>query len=267
LAACLVFAVTLILINTPVHATDVNLNIRAILLLPVIHARVPHDTTSFTEGLELVNGHLYESAGLNGQSSLREENIQTGQVLRRVDLAAKYFGEGIAIDGQRLVQLTWKDQMALIYDVSTFKQIGTLHYSGEGWGLCFDGQQFYMSNGSAKIVARDPQTFTVTREITVVLDGNPIDQLNELECVGDSVYANVWLTHRIVRINKASGQVTARIEVPANILTPAEQQGLGQGGVLNGIAYDPTSKLFLITGKLWPWLFWVNFAPANYTYF
>jgi glutaminyl-peptide cyclotransferase len=269
LITTLLLVTALIFANSPgsAKAAAISSAIRAAVLVPVIHSKVPHDTTSFTEGLVLLNGHLYESAGLTGQSSLREEDVQTGGVLRRVALPPKYFGEGIAVDDQRLVQLTWQDQLAIVYDVNTFKQAGTLTYSGEGWGLCFDGQQFYMSNGSSSLVARDPVTFAVTRTIPVTLDGRPIDQLNELECVGDSVYANVWLTHRIVRIDKTSGQVTARIEVPANILTAQEQVGLDLNGVLNGIAYDPGTQEFLITGKLWPWLFWVTFAPASYSYF
>ena len=237
------------------------------LWLPVIHSRVPHDQTAFTEGLTLVNGHLYESAGLTGQSSLRDEDPASGAVLRRIPLAPKYFGEGIAVAGQRIVQLTWTDQLAFIYDLNSFKTIGTFSYSGEGWGLCFDGQQFYMSNGSSAITVRDATTFAAVRTVPVTLDGQPVLQLNELECVGDSIYANVWLTQRIVRIDKHSGQVTARIEVPTTILTPAERQGLGTDGVLNGIAYEPTRQQFLITGKLWPWLFWVTFTPTQYRYF
>ncbi len=265
-----VLAITILAGSVSAAAKTVTVNAvgsPAPLFVPQIQARVPHDVTAFTEGLVLINGHLYESSGLNGQSSLRENDVQSGQVQQRVNLPAKYFGEGIAVHGQQIVQLTWQNHLAFIYDLNSFKQIGTFSYDGEGWGLCFDGQQYYMSNGSSRLVARDPTTFAMTREIDVVLDGQPVVQLNELECVGDSIYANVWLTNRIVRIDKATGKVTARIEVPTNILTVAERIPLGVDGVLNGIAYDPNRSLFLITGKLWPWLFWVTFTPASYSYF
>ncbi len=228
----------------------------------------PHDPNAFTEGFELVNGKLYESTGLNGQSSLRLEDEHNGTVLRRVDLAQQYFGEGIAIVGNRLIQLTWQTHVAFVYDVNTFALLGTLDYEDDGWGMCYDGQQIYTSDGSAVISARDPNSLVATRQIPVDLNGAPVVNLNELECVGDAIYANVWYTNTIMRIDKASGHVTAVITVP-DLLNDDEQTALqqrtaGTGGVLNGIAYDPLTDSFLITGKDWPWMFDVRFVKLAY---
>ncbi len=230
-----------------------------------ILAKLRHNTSAYTEGFELYNGLLYESSALNGNtiSALLVEDPATDKVIRLAPVLPPYFAEGIGITSDKIVQLTWKQGLAFVYDLKTLKQIGTFTYDGEGWGMCFDGQQFYMSNGSSTIVARDQNTFAVTRAISVDLDGQPVTNLNELECVGDSLYANVWLTDRIVRIDKASGHVTARIEAP-NLLTPAERATGGVDGVLNGIAYDPQADNFLITGKMWPWMFRVTFVPATY---
>jgi glutamine cyclotransferase len=238
---------------------------RAQVLMPQILAKLPHNKSAYTEGFELYNGLLYESSALNGDtiSALLVEDPVTDKVLREVPVLPPYFAEGIGITNDKIVQLTWTDGIAFVYDLKTLKQIGMFTYAGQGWGMCFDGQQFYMSNGSATIVARDPNTFAVTRAIAVDLDGVPVENLNELECVGDSVYANVWLTDRIVRIDKASGHVTARIEAP-NLLTPKERSAIDNNGVLNGIAYNPTSDTFLITGKLWPWMFRVKFVPVSF---
>jgi glutaminyl-peptide cyclotransferase len=238
---------------------------RAPVLVPHILAKLPHNTRAYTEGFELHNGLLYESSALEGDtiSALLVENPITDQILHEVDVPPPYFSEGIGVTNDKIVQLTWKTGIAFVYDLKTLAQIGTFAYDGEGWGMCFDGQQFYMSNGSSTIVARDPNTFAIIHAISVDLDGQPVVNLNELECVGDSLYANVWQTDRILRIDKASGHVTARIEAP-NLLTPLERQAGGIDGVLNGIAYDPQSDTFLITGKMWPWMFRVTFVPVSY---
>lgn len=232
-------------------------------LVPKVLSTRPHDTHSYTEGLVWQDGTLYESAGLYGESNLRQVNPQTGEVLRQAKLEDKYFGEGIALVQDRIIQLTWKEGVAFEYDARTFEQLGTFSYEGEGWGMCFDGKQLYMSNGSHTISVRDPQTFAVTGTFDVTLDDQPVEQLNELECVDDSLYANVWLTNQIVRIDKATGQVTASIDA-SGLLTPQETAAAGSDGVLNGIAYDPASQTFLITGKHWPWMFQVQFVePAG----
>ena len=161
----------------------------------------------------------------------------------------------------RLIQLTWEAGEAFVYDLD-FEQTGTFNYAGEGWGLCYDGESLYMSDGSATIDRRDPETFEVLEEVKVRLRGAPVVLLNELECVGDSLYANVWQTDDIVRIDKASGQVTARIDA-SGLLSAEERASLEAGGVLNGIAYDTEEETFFVTGKLWPRVFEVRFVPEN----
>jgi glutaminyl-peptide cyclotransferase len=229
-------------------------------LVPQVISIKPHDTNSFTEGLVWNNGVLYESSGLYGQSDLRQVEPQSGRVLRRVPDPPEVFGEGLALNRNQLVQLTWHENIAYIYDLNSFSQVGSYSYDGEGWGLCFDGNKFYMTDGSATIVGRDPVTFSVTNQVEVVRDGQPVTNLNELECVGDSLYANVWQTNNILRIEKGTGRITAVIDA-SGLLTQQESAAAGSDGVLNGIAYDPSHDTFLITGKLWPKMFEVRFAP------
>ncbi len=217
----------------------------------------PHDAAAYTQGLLLQGGALYESTGLYGSSSLREVNPETGEVKRKVSVPASYFAEGLALVDERLMQLTWREQKAFLYKRADFQPAGELRYDGEGWGLCWDGHRLVMSDGSDRLTFRDPQTFAVLGEVHVVLDGRPVDQLNELECVEGTVYANVWQTDDIVRIDPASGRVTALIDA-SGLLAPAERQ---RAEVLNGIAWDPAKKTFLITGKLWPKMFEVTFEP------
>ena len=217
----------------------------------------PHDPGAFTQGLVLAGGRLFESTGLEGRSSLREVELKSGKVLRRLDVPAPVFAEGLALVGTRLFQITWKHGQAFTYDRDTFKKGATFDYEGEGWGLCYNGQDIVMSDGSARLTFRGPETFRPVREITVRSGGQPVDQLNELECVGPHVYANVWMTDRIVRIDPKSGEVLATIDA-ANLLAPAERFGVD---VLNGIAHDPATDTFLITGKLWPRMFRVRFVP------
>jgi glutaminyl-peptide cyclotransferase len=225
-------------------------------------ATYPHDSTAFTEGLVLDNGHLFESTGLYGDSSLREVEPTSGQVLRTVSLPSQFFGEGLALADNRLVQLSWRETTAFIYDPTTFTPLGKYTYAGEGWGLCFDGRWFYMSDGSSRLTLRDPRTFEPAGVIPVVLSGQPVELVNELECVGDWVYANVWHTDQIIRIDKATGGVSAVIQA-SGLLTPDQQRSVGPEGVLNGIAYDPARATFLITGKHWPSMFEVRFVPAS----
>lgn len=193
---------------------------------------------------------------------MRLVDPQSGKILRRVEDPQAVFGEGLALNGNRLLQLTWNEGVAYLYDRDTFAQVGTYNYTGEGWGLCFDGQRYYMSNGSSTISARDGKTFAPVSETQVLLEGTPVVMLNELECVGEALYANVWKTNNIMRIDKASGRVTAVIDA-SGLLTPEEVATAGEEGVLNGIAYDATRGTFLITGKLWPKLFEVKFVPRG----
>jgi glutaminyl-peptide cyclotransferase len=228
-------------------------------LIPEVLAVWPHDPSSFTEGLLWYDGFLYESSGFYGKSNLRKVNPQTGMVLQHIDDPTTVFGEGIALDGNRLFQLTWHENIGYVYDLDTLTQVETISYEGEGWGLCFDGQYFFMSNGSAFIFKRDSKTFAILGSIQVMQNSEPITKLNELECVGNSIYANVWMTNNILRINKVTGRVIGVIDA-SGLLTPEERAQTGSDGVLNGIAYDPGHAVFLITGKLWPKLFEVKFV-------
>ncbi len=216
----------------------------------------PHDPRAFTQGLVWRDGVLYESTGMVGQSSLRRVDLATGAVQQKVDVPAPYFAEGLADVGNRLYQLTWQHGRVFIYDRNTFGRVGEFGYEGEGWGLCHNGLSLVMSNGSDRLTVHSPNTFDVERTVRVTMDGKPLHQLNELECVGTDVYANVWQTDTIVRIDLASGRVTARIDA-SGLLTPAERLGVD---VLNGIAYDPVDQTFLLTGKWWPKLFRVRFV-------
>jgi glutaminyl-peptide cyclotransferase len=217
---------------------------------------LPHDPRAFTQGLVIHAGAFYESTGMQGQSTLRQVEIDSGKVLRRLDLDRNLFGEGLAQVGDRLVQLTWTTQKALVYEILTFRRVGELTYAGEGWGLCFDDQHLVMSNGSDRLTFRDPNTFAVVRELPVKRGAQPVHRLNELECVGDTVYANVWTSDMIVAIDPVSGRVTAEIDA-SGLLTPEEDRGTD---VLNGIAYDKRSGHFFLTGKYWPKVFEVEFV-------
>lgn len=218
----------------------------------------PHDPAAYTQGLLLHGGSLFESTGVYGASSLREVDPRTGTVKRKVDVPQQYFAEGLTLVGDRLIQLTWQEQKAFVYKLADFTKVEELRYDGEGWGLCSDGTRLVMSDGSDRLTFRDPKTFAVLGGVNVTLSGRLIDRLNELECVNGMIYANVWQTDDILRIDPGSGKVTAVIDA-SGLLSPAERQ---QGAeVLNGIAWDPAKKTFLITGKLWPKMFEVVFVP------
>lgn len=223
-------------------------------------ASYPHDAGAFTQGLLLHDGALYESTGLVGRSSLRQVELATGKVLRKADLPPPLFGEGLAWANQELIQLTWQNGRALRWDPATFAARGEWHYEGEGWGLCYDGTALVQSDGSSRLVFRDPRTFAPLRTLAVTEDGKPVTRLNELECVGDTIYANVWMTDRIVAIAAASGAVRGEIDA-SGLLTPEERKRSGSEAILNGIAFDPSNNTFLVTGKLWPKLFRVRFVP------
>lgn len=236
-------------------------NVTAERLVPQIIAQYPHDSAAFTQGLLLYNGVFYESTGNYGQSTLRRVAIESGEVLQQIALESRYFAEGLALlpESDRLIQLTWRENVAFVYDRGTFDLLDRLEYDGEGWGLCYDGGHLYMSNGSDRLYQRDPHTLEITRTIPVIQEGAPRNRLNELACVGDSVYANVWMSDEIVRIRKADGIITAIIDASA-LLTPEERAGVD---VLNGITYDASRSLFYVTGKYWPYVFLVDFVPQN----
>ncbi|HEV8297296.1 MAG TPA: glutaminyl-peptide cyclotransferase [Acidimicrobiales bacterium] len=220
----------------------------------------PHDRAAFTEGLELDGDALYESTGMYGSSDIRVVDAATGAVRRKVALSPQFFGEGLARVGDQLVQLTWKERTAIAYRASDLTEISRFTYDGEGWGLCDDGTRLVMSNGSDTLTFRDRSTFAAQGTVRVTESGRPVSQLNELECVDDSVYANVWQTDTIVRIDAGSGRVTAVIDA-AGLLPTRDRSGTED--VLNGIAYDSPRGTFLLTGKRWPSLFEVRFVAKG----
>jgi glutamine cyclotransferase len=211
-----------------------------------------HDKEAFTQGLVFHQGVLYESTGLNGSSSLRRVELETGKVLKKVEVPARFFAEGLALFSGRLYQLTWQTERGFVYDIETFKKLREFSYAGEGWGLTRDANSLIMSDGSSRIRFFDPETFEVQRIITVQVDGADLTQLNELEYIKGEIYANVWMTDRIARIDPQSGKVNAWIDLSG--LLPPEAR-LDPGAVLNGIAYDEASDRLFVTGKLWPKLF------------
>ncbi|MCC6799508.1 MAG: glutaminyl-peptide cyclotransferase [Anaerolineae bacterium] len=234
-------------------------------LVPEVISVRDHDPDAYTQGLLLHDGLFYESTGRRGASSLRAVDPATGEVERQIDVPDTYFAEGLALVDDRLIQLTWQENTAFVYDVETFEQVGTFEYEGEGWGLCYDGERLYMTDGRPFIQLRDPNTFELFFSGAVTLQGQPVGNLNELECVGDYLYANVWKTDYIVQIDKTNGVVVGVIDT-SSLLTEQERAALLQSdsdAVLNGIAYDAENDVFLITGKLWPKLYEVRFVEQE----
>lgn len=224
----------------------------------IIHT-YPHDPKAFTQGLIYIDGHLYESTGLKGRSSLRMVDLTSGDVLQKHNLPEEYFGEGLTDWGSTLIQLTWTSHIAFVYDRFSFSQQGRFHYDGEGWGLTHDQTNLILSDGTAYLRFLDPKTFRVVRRIRVADDsGHPVDNLNELEYIHGEIYANVWQTDEILRISPRTGKILGRIDL-AGIIDKAELQG--EGAVLNGIAYDATQDRLFVTGKLWPKLFEIKIVP------
>lgn len=243
------------------------------LLLPEVISVRPHATDAWTEGLLLHDGFLYESVGEFKQSALRKIDPLTGDIVAEKKLADTDYAEGLALVDDRFIQLTWKQEIAYIYDHVTFRRLGTFDYLGEGWGLSYDGEALWMSNGSDTLVTRDPANFAITREIPVTLLGMPLNQvsspqgqslsgLNELEVVDDVVYANIWPTTTILRIDKTSGVVTGLID-GSKLLTANDEIDPAARNYLNGIAYDAEQDTFLITGKYWPKLFEVRWKVVD----
>ena len=218
----------------------------------------PHDPRAFTQGLLFHQGRLFESTGLQGRSSVREVMLETGVVLRRRDVSPELFAEGLALLSGRLYQLTWKSQRGLLYDAATLAPAGEFHYAGEGWGLTHDGRSLIQSNGSSTLRFLDPLTFAVQRTVTVRDAGREVADLNELEYVRGEVWANVWLTDRIVRIDPASGRVTGWVDLTG---LPLPEHRTGEEDVLNGIAYDPGSDRLFVTGKLFSRVYEIHVTP------
>jgi glutamine cyclotransferase len=215
----------------------------------------PHDKTAFTQGLVFLDGKLIESTGLKGHSSLREVDLASGRVLRQVVVPDRYFAEGLAVLGGKAYQLTWQAQKGFVYDEATFRLEREFSYTGEGWGLATDGHWLIMSDGTSQIRFLDPASFKVERRIEVKVRSQPVPRLNELEYIQGEIFANVWQTDFVVRIDPASGAVTGIIDF-AGLLPPADDDA--NTDVLNGIAYDSANDRLFITGKCWPKLFQVR---------
>ena len=218
----------------------------------------PHDLSAFTQGLVYENGFLYEGTGIPGRSSLRRVEPETGNILQMIELAPQYFGEGITIWGNTIVQLTWLHQIGFVYDKVTFELLQEFSYPTEGWGITHDGQNLIMSDGTATLHFLDPVTFVETSQLEVFDADGPVTRLNELEYIKGEIFANVWLTDRIARISPKTGQVIGWIDL-TGLLNSGEL--LYPVDVLNGIAYDYLNDRLLVTGKFWPFLFEIDLIP------
>lgn len=216
---------------------------------------LPHDAGAFTQGLLLSGGDWIESTGGYGTTSIRRVERNTGKVLLKKELEQNYFGEGVAeLDG-KFYQLTWRSQRGFVYDASSLKKLRSFEYSGEGWGLTTDGQSLIMSDGSDRLRFLDPKTFRVWREVSVRFDERPVNMLNELEFIEGEIFANVWHTEKLVRINPVDGKVIGVVDLTG--LHPKEGR-LDPEHVLNGIAYDKTSGELFVTGKCWPKIYQIR---------
>jgi glutamine cyclotransferase len=222
----------------------------------VVHV-YPHDPQAFTQGLVYLDGFLYEGTGLNGRSTIRKVRLENGEVVQIEKIDQQYFGEGIAVKGDTLYELTWQSEIGFLYERATFKRKGTFSYHGEGWGLTHDGTRLIMSDGSAFLRFLDSATQKELSRIQVKDGTTPVVNLNELEYVKGEVLANVWRTHRIARISPKTGRVIGWIDLDG-LLSPREAQ---EADVLNGIAYDAPGDRLFVTGKLWPKLFEIKVLP------
>ncbi len=216
----------------------------------------PHDRQAFTEGLLVRDGQLYESTGLEGRSWVRKVDLETGSVQQQESLDPKYFGEGIVDWGDEIIQLTWQNGVGFVRDRSTFAVKSTFNYTGEGWALTKDDRRIIMSDGTDELRFLDPKTLKETGRVKVTDDGRPVDQINELEFIKGEVWANIWQTDQIIRIDPKTGKVVGRLDL-SGLLTPQEA---ARADVLNGIAYDAKADRIFVTGKFWPWLFEIKVA-------
>jgi glutamine cyclotransferase len=226
-----------------------------------VASEYPHDPSAFTQGLVYEGGFFYEGTGLTlGRSSLRKVALETGEVLQIHSLASEFFGEGISVVGNRIWQLTWQNHVAFLYDKETFEQLNTVPYPTEGWGLAYDGERLIMSDGTATLYFRDPDTFEVLGQVAVYDEHGPVVRLNELEYIDGRVFANVWMTDRIAIIDLATGRVEAWLDL-TGLLDASELAP--EVDVLNGIAYDSAGERLFVTGKLWPALYEIEIIGGD----
>ncbi|MFL2975026.1 MAG: glutaminyl-peptide cyclotransferase [Candidatus Thalassarchaeaceae archaeon] len=217
---------------------------------------LPHDSSSFTQGLEVLENSIFESSGLYGHSRISEIDSQNGEIIRQTKIDDSYFGEGITVKDQSIIMLTWRAGVALEFHISNFSIIGNFSFEGEGWGICYNGEHIVTSNGTSELSFRDPDSFEIDFTTMVTWDGVPVPNLNELECVDDKIYANIWMEETILRISSTSGKV----DFFSSPLAVTSIQGNGNEEVLNGIAFDQNSGSFWITGKNWTQMYLVNFT-------
>tara|TARA_Y100000994_G_scaffold205962_1_gene177908 strand:+ start:1718 stop:2581 length:864 start_codon:yes stop_codon:yes gene_type:complete len=215
---------------------------------------IPLEETSFTQGLEVLEGSIFQSSGLYGESRLSEIDLQSGNIIREMPINDSYFAEGITVFDQSIIMLTWKEEKAFRIDISNFSIIENFSFEGEGWGICFNGEHLVMSNGTSQISFRDPETFEINHTIQVTWDGQPVSNINELECVEREILANVWLQDVILSIDSISGNVQYFVS-PTSI---SSTQGNNSNEVLNGIAFDKSSGGFWITGKNWTHIYLIE---------
>ncbi len=217
----------------------------------------PHDTAAFTQGLVIDNGVLYEGTGLNGHSTLRRVDLETGEVLQLYELSDEFFGEGITVYGDKIIQLTWRSHKGFVYDKNTFELLQNFTYPTEGWGITHNGTHLIVSDGTANLCFLNPQTFQRLGKISVTDNGTPITRLNELEYINGEIYANIWLRKQIAIINPQTGNVRAWIDLTGI----ANSETTNSNNVLNGIAYDSEADRLFITGKMWSKLYEIQLIP------
>ena len=220
---------------------------------------IPLEKTSFTQGLEVVDGSIFQSSGLYGESRLSEIDLQSGNIIREMPIDDSYFAEGITVLHQSIIMLTWTGEQAFRIDISNFSIVENFTFEGEGWGICFNGEFLVMSNGTSQISFRDPETFEINHTIQVTWDGQPVPNINELECVGKEILANIWLQDVIISIDSISGNVQYFVSPTSISLT----QGTNSNEVLNGIAFDKSSGGFWITGKNWTHIYLIEITPQE----
>jgi len=220
---------------------------------------IPLQETSFTQGLEVLDGSIFQSSGLYGESRISEIDLLSGNIIREMPINDSYFAEGITVLDQSIILLTWKEEQAFRIDISNFSIVESFSFEGEGWGICFNGEFLVMSNGTSQISFRDPETFEINHTIQVTWDGQPVANINELECVGKEILANVWMQDIIISIDSISGNVQYFLS-PTSI---SSTQGTNSNEVLNGIAFDNSSGGFWITGKNWTHIYLIEISSQE----
>ncbi len=255
---CVVITVVVLRKNTPQTISSLPETMEPLMTYQVLNV-YPHDPSAFTQGLIYLDGFLYESTGLYGESSLRKVVLETGEVLQQVTLSSDYFAEGLTVWEETLIQLTWREGMGFVYDALDFSVISQFGYPMEGWGLTQDGERLIMSDGSSTLYFLVPETFEILATVTVTYEGEEINLLNELEYIRGEVFANIWKTDELIRIDPETGEVTGWIDLAGILPEDAQTETTD---VLNGIAYDAAQDRLFITGKRWPYLYEICLIPV-----